>query len=195
MILKFFEAIDFYAMKNEFLGTFAIVFCSGWAWMNFIFKNCTILEVGATDFLVYSLFVWTGCPFSGGIYNPALTLWMIFLKKVTFASGVMYCVSQVLASMVAASMIKMMSPDVKADVVKTNLFVGFVDVYRDGGFGRWISISVYEAIGSAFVVLVYYMMIIGKRNRGNVEGKFSQKKPKDPLILSNNNIRFPKASQ
>lgn len=173
MILKFFEAIDFYAMKNEFLGTFAIIFCSGWAWMNLIFKNCTILEVGATDFLVYSLFVWTGYPFSGGIYNPALTLWMMFLKKVTFISGLMFCISQILASMVAASMIKMMSPDIKADVEKTNLFVGFVDKYGKGGTGKWISIGIYEAIGSAFVVVVYYMMIIGKRNQGNVEGNLN----------------------
>lgn len=172
MATKFFEKIDFFAMKNEFIGTLAIIYCSGWAWMNFAFKNCSILEVGATDFLVYSLFVWAGYSFSGGLYNPALTLWSMFLKKITIPTGIMFCISQILASMVGASLIKMMSPDVKNGVVKSNKFIGFIDMYGDGGIVKWIVIIAYEAIGSVFVILVYYMMIFGKEGiKSRVHGK------------------------
>lgn len=171
MSTKFFDKIDFFAMKNEFVGTLAIVYCAGWAWMNFTFKNCTILEVGATDFLVYSLFVWAGFTFSGGHYNPALTLWTMFLRRVEIPSGIMYIVSQCLASLVGASLIKLMSPDVKAGVIKSNKFIGFIDHYGDGGLTKWIVIIVYEAIGSLFIILVYYMMIFGKeKKRSRVQG-------------------------
>lgn len=159
-------------MKNEFIGTMAIIYCSGWAWMNFAFKNCTILEVGATDFLVYSLFIWAGFAFSGGHYNPAITLWVMFLRKIEIPTGIMYIISQLLASLVGASMIKMMSPDAKAGVIDSNKFIGFIDRFGQGGIGKWIVIIVYEAIGGVFIILVYYMMIFGKdKKRSGTQGK------------------------
>jgi glycerol uptake facilitator-like aquaporin len=109
--MRFFENIDFYGMKVEFIGTFAVVYCGGWAWMNYTFKNCTIMEVAFTHFLVYTLFVWSGYLFSGALYNPALTALMMMFKKISMPKGTFYLTAQLLGCLLAASLLQLISPD------------------------------------------------------------------------------------
>lgn len=168
--MRFFENIDFYGMKVEFIGTFVIVYCGGWAWMNFMFGSTTIMEVAFTHFLVYALFVWSGYLFSGALYNPAITTLLMLFKKISFPKGVFYLIAQLMGCLLGASVLKLISPDSKAAVMKDNKFVGLIDRYGTGGFTKWLVIMIYEAIGCAFITIVYYMTIISKRGKINIQG-------------------------
>lgn len=168
--MRFFENIDFYGMKVEFIGTFAVVYFGGWAWMNYTFKNCSIMEVAFTHFLVYALFVWSGYMFSGALYNPAITTLMMIFKKISLPKGVFYLISQLLGCLLAASLLKLIAPDSQATKLKDNKFIGFIDMFGTGGTSKWIVLIIYEAIGSAFITIVYYMTIVSKRGKSNIQG-------------------------
>jgi len=163
--MKFFENIDFEGIKAEFIGVFAIVYVGGWSWMNYTFKYCEIGEVGLTHLIVYTLFVWTGKGYSGALYNPFLTLVRFLFKKINLPTTVFYLIFQCLASILAASVLKLIAPDAKSDIIRNNKFIGFIDMFKDHGLGTWIVIIVYEAIGACIITIVYYLIIFDRRNK------------------------------
>ena len=156
--MKYLNQIDFDGMKLELLGTFAVVYMGGWAYINYFLDVNDFVSVGMTHLFAYALFVWAGYSISGGLYNPGLTMILIFFKRLNFVRGLFYIASQLIGSLLAASLLKLLSPEVNMNKL------------RDGGnllgFPKSkvnvVSLAIYEAVGGFFVVLVYYMVALAQ---------------------------------
>ena len=162
--------IDYYGLKAELIGTAAITYVGGWSWINLQFGNCTIGEVGATHFLAYALFSWSAAFISGAHFNPALTTMLYVFNKIKLSQMVFYIISQVLASLLAASMLKLITPQSKANILRNEKFIGFSDAYGDGGLWRWITIIIYEALGVMFVTIVFYIVTLRQKKQSAIQG-------------------------
>ena len=82
----------------EFIGTFFLVFTIGMTVMAPGAGNLAPLAIGCGLMVM----VYAGGHFSGGHYNPAVTLGVTLRGKCTWADAIPYMVAQVVGAVVAA---------------------------------------------------------------------------------------------
>ena len=168
--MSFFKQIDFYGTKTELGGTLAVVYFSGWAWMNYIAQSGSIIEVAVTNFIAYSLFVWVASHSCGALLNPALTTLMLISKKIKLANAILYLTSQVVGSILAASILSLMVSNPFEKVISENGFVGAYNGFGKGGSQKWLVVTIYEALGSLFITTVYYLAVLSRRGKMRFQG-------------------------
>lgn len=159
--MKLFDSLDFDGMKMEFLGTFGVVYMGGWAYINYFLNKSDFLSVGMTHLFSYALFIWAGFSISGGHYNPGQTAVLMFFKRLHFFKGLFYIFAQLIGSLLAASLLKLLSPEVDLNLIRDKGFlIGFPQPQVPI---LWA--AVYEGIGAFFIVLVYYLVVISKETQ------------------------------
>ena len=97
----------------EFIGTFAIVFFGGWAYLQ-MEKDPTKFNwsaVAITQGLVQGACVWAAQSISGGFFNWAVTLAIGSLRKITPNECFSFIIVQTLGSLFAGFMIDILTPD------------------------------------------------------------------------------------
>jgi aquaporin Z len=94
----------------EFIGTFFLVFTVGQTVKNPDSAALAPLAIGAALMVM----VYAGGHFSGGHYNPAVTLGVTLRGKATWNEAVLYWVAQVLGAIVAAGLVLF----IKGSVIK-----------------------------------------------------------------------------
>lgn len=159
---KVIEQIDFDGMKVEVVGTFAVVYMGGWAYNNYFMGTNDFLSIAAVNLFAYSLFIWTSFKISGGLLNPGLTLVLMFYDRLKFYQGLFYIASQLVGSLFAVSLLKVISPDRSVSANSTNRFV----LGYPTPSSAFIS-AFYEIIGTFMVVLVYYTVAIAHKQQKN----------------------------
>lgn len=156
--MKFLENVDFDGMKMELIGTFAIVYMGGWAYINFFLDTNDFISVGISHLFSYALFIWAGFSISGGLYNPALTGVLIYFKRLNLAKGLFYVLAQLIGSLLAASLLKLLSPeDNMKKISDKGGLLGYPKAITNVLFT-----AIYEAVGTFLVTLVYYMVALTK---------------------------------
>ena len=160
---RFFDQVDFFGIKTEFLGTFLIVYFSGWAFMHMHFEktkgSADLLGVALVNIFTYGLMTWVAYLYSGAIFNPAILIVLVCFRKVTLSKGLFYLLAQMSASVVAASLLRAIAPeDLIISYSKEAGFLGFPNT--DLSFA-WV--LVYEALGTCLVICTYYTSVLSKR--------------------------------
>lgn len=171
MGLRFFDTIDYYGMKAEFLGSLMVVLLSGIAYGNYLFKTAGLEEYSMTIGLTYCIFTWSGHFFSNAMYNPALTTTLIIFRKIQFNKGAFFILAQVIASILGASMIEFFTPAEKEDLIESSTYMGFPKVPKDKlGMSHLFVIMLYESLGAGIVTMAFYTIILSNRHRTYTQG-------------------------
>ena len=105
-------------LAAEFLATFALVFVGAGA---VVIDNATagglgLVGVALAHALVLSIMVTATMNISGGHVNPAVTVALWLTKKIDTKLGGMYIVTQLLAAVVAALLVRWLFPAVPGEV-------------------------------------------------------------------------------
>ena len=91
------------AYLAEFLGTFVFVFiASGVVLVNIFYGDIGTIGIAFTTGLVISAMMFAAAQFSGGHFNPAITLALWIVQKIKGGQAVFYVIFQLLASFAAA---------------------------------------------------------------------------------------------
>lgn len=99
-------------LTAEFIGTFALVFIGGGA----IVTNATVqgnlglLGIALAHAIVLSVMVSVFMNISGAHFNPAVTLGLWIAKKIDLKGGLLYILTQLIAAVLAALLIKSILP-------------------------------------------------------------------------------------
>ncbi len=99
-------------LTAEFIGTFALVFIGGGA----IVTNATVrgdlglLGIALAHAIVLSVMVSVFMNVSGAHFNPAVTLGLWIAKKIDLKGGLLYILTQLIAAVLAALLIKSILP-------------------------------------------------------------------------------------
>ena len=99
------------ALIMEFIGTFSLIFIGGWSVFAASNKVGTgVLVAAITHGAVLGIMVYIGAKISGGHYNPAVTLGLLFTGNIEVINSVFYIVCQILGSLLAGFSLKWMRP-------------------------------------------------------------------------------------
>lgn len=160
VLLRTFDQIEFFGLKVEFTGTLAIVYLGGWAYMNHYFNplKSDILGVALVHTTVYALFTWVAFMVSGALFNPALTIINIVFRRIGLINGIFYVITQLAASIVGASLLRTIAPEVKIIDYANGGFIGF----PKSKVPFWHTMF-YEMIGMCLITCTYYLSVLSKR--------------------------------
>lgn len=104
------EGFNIKKFLMEFTGTFALVYFGNWATIFNDIGQGNNVAVALTVGFVTTVFTWIGAGISGAHFNPITTISMIFLKKISWSTGCIYWVFQLLGGIIAGSMIYLQVP-------------------------------------------------------------------------------------
>ena len=94
------------AYLAEFLGTFVFVFIAAGAVLsNIIFGDVGVLAQATAGGLALAAMIWATAAISGGHINPAVTLAVWFVGRISTLNAFFYIFAQVLASFAAAGLL------------------------------------------------------------------------------------------
>ncbi len=148
----------------EFIGTFGLVAVGGFAVLQADIGNLDLVGVALAHFLVLSIMVYFGGRFSGAHYNPAVTLSFVATRKIDGKTGLIYIITQLVASIFAGIVLVLLKSDEMADAPSK---LGFPHVQQ--GYDLWMAILA-EALGTFFLVFVIWAMAADKRAPNQVFG-------------------------
>ncbi len=140
----------------EFVGTFFLVFISSVLfYVERVYGGLGIVGLALGLGFVYGALIFATSPISGGFLNPALTVSLWLVKRVSGTKTVFYLIFQFLASFIAGIMIYMLFG---ASALNVNLGSPVL------GFGvSFETALILEAIFSAGMVWVLFATYVDKR--------------------------------
>ena len=152
-------------LKTEFIGTFVLVYMVGMALIQYKTNSINVLSIGISAFLSYGLLLWMGVPQSGGHFNPIISLSTVISKHNEMNEMAMYMLFQFLASVFAVSMIKISVPSVIFSEINAITIIGFPMIDTNP-----LKVLLLEMIGSFFLVLGYYCLVLEVNAKSFVYG-------------------------
>jgi glycerol uptake facilitator-like aquaporin len=144
-------------LKTEFIGTFMIVYLTGLLYITLEDEPVSLIKIATGSFLILSLVTWSGRAISGAQYNPAITISLAITRHIKLSNACLFMTFQLLASFFALSLLKITIPsDITFKLIENTMF-GFplydVSIFK---------IFTVEAIGTFFLVLAYYLLLLEK---------------------------------
>jgi aquaporin Z len=135
----------------EFVGTFALVFVGAGS---LIYGNIT--NAGLAHGLVIAVMVSAVGHISGGHFNPAVTLGFVVTRRISTPLAVIYWITQFLAGVAAAALLKWVLPSDATNAVK----LGAPQLQSDVASGKGVVI---EAVLTFFLVWVIFATVADPR--------------------------------
>jgi aquaporin-4 len=137
------------ALFAELLGTFALVFTiilvvSMYAAQGDVLRGLTYPFIALAHFLILFIMIQTLGPISGGHFNPAVTLGVLSIRRISVVNAAGYIVVQFAGAILAALLIKGIIPH-QAETVKFASTAVSVDIKTGAAFAL-------EAIAAFFLV-------------------------------------------
>ena len=103
------EKVETRDLVMEFIGTFSLVFIGGWSvWASSI--KLGVLYAALVHGAVLGIMVYIGAKISGGHYNPAVTLGLLFTGQSDLIDTALYIISQLMGSLFAGFSLKWLRP-------------------------------------------------------------------------------------
>lgn len=145
----------------ELISTFALVFIgAGAVIINSTTNNSLgLVGIALAHGLVLMSMIYATAHISGAHVNPAVTISTIITKHIKPMIGIFYIISQLIGSVLAALLLKIIFPAVSS--------LGVPDLSPNLGFGTGILI---EAILTFFLVFTVYGVAVDKKASSNVYG-------------------------
>ncbi|MDO8553224.1 MAG: MIP family channel protein [Candidatus Micrarchaeota archaeon] len=152
---------NFGSYVAEFLGTFALVFIgAGAVLVNALTGGAVgLVGIALAHGLVLMAMIYALGHFSGGHYNPAVTISMLVSKSITVSKAVAYIISQLLGAAFAGFLLFIMFP-----VATSSQLYGFPTTLSFG-FGVLV-----EAVLTFFLVLTIYGVAVDNKSPKGFHG-------------------------
>lgn len=101
----------------EFIGTFALVFIgAGAVLVNSLTGGAVgLVGIGLAHGMVLLAMIYSFASVSGAHFNPAVTIAMLAMRRISIADGAFYIVSQLLGAAAAAFLLVMLYPSATAE--------------------------------------------------------------------------------
>lgn len=145
-------------LKMEFLGTFMLVYFTGLNLIMLKIEHVSLLAVAIANFVVYSILLWVGKAISGSQYNPVLTICLMISKHVQVLKGIAFIFCQIVASIFAICLLKISLSFDDIQELKLETIVGYPLLVTNP-----IQAMILEAIGTFFLVLAYYTLLLEQK--------------------------------
>jgi aquaporin TIP len=136
----------------EFVGTFALIFIGAGS----LAYARTLTDIGLAHGLVIAVMVSAVGHISGGHFNPAVTFGFVVTRRISFRLALTYWVTQFLAAIAGAAMLKWLLPSGAVDSIK----LGTPALGQDVVAGHAVVI---EAITTFFLVWVIFATAVDPR--------------------------------
>ncbi len=143
-------------IKMEFIGTFMFIFMITLSSISFTFNNIDKLSFGLSCFISYCILIWMGKSLSKSQYNPAISVFLVISGHISLIEGICFIITQLVASIFAISIIKSCLTTDNIDLINQNSLLGFPQFQ----YINPIKGILLEALGSFFLVFVYYMLMM-----------------------------------
>ena len=149
----------------EFFGTFILVYFGGLLYIQHAINRITTFELAAAVFCVTAVMTWAGKSISGSHFNPAVSFSLAITKHLKWGNFLVFSLFQCFAAFFAVSLLRVsFSSHIAKEFIDQTL-VGFPKVES----GHLIMLA-FEALGSFFIVFVYYLLILEKNAPRHVYG-------------------------
>jgi len=140
---------------SEFLGTLFLVAGIGGATMMAYSNGGGLIEVAAAGGFTLALFT-TAFAATGAQFNPAITIALLFTRRITVALAGLHIGAQVAGGIAGAFLLKVLYPIVVFDATRGGGTIISVDVPAVQAWGL-------EAVGGFLLMFAYYVALIDKR--------------------------------
>ena len=144
--------------KMEFIGTFLLNLFIGLASIQYSLSHISKLTYSISTFTTYTTLLYTGKHLSNSQYNPAISLFLTISGHHSLQKGLIFTITQIIASIFSAAMLKIIIPLNTLDLIDEKSLLGF----------PLISIGIFEgifleAICVFFIVFAYYILMVERK--------------------------------
>ena len=153
-------------LQAEFVGTFMVTFVTTWSLIYNDLGKLTDTGVALAHSVVVLVAMWFMYHISGAHLNPALTLGLIFVRKIEWLKGVYYMAAQFLGAFCAALFIYLQITD---SVFNALLGKSIMGIPYAKGKNNTISEFFGEILGVFFMVYVYMSIVAYKSKNKSPE--------------------------
>lgn len=150
---------------SEFMGTFFIVFVSGWSILLWQKGQISLVGLGLANGMATAGAVWAGFDASGAHFNPVVTFVRFITGRFPVSRALAYVLIQLGASAVATVLAMLLSPkefqrDPSGPIGRPRRN----EVYSD------FQVFLFEFVGGMLYIFIYYASVVDKRAPQNVFG-------------------------
>lgn len=148
-------------LSMELLGTMALTYVGGWSCIVASSGLSETMSVALAHMLVLTVMIYIGAQVSGAHYNGAVTLGLILAKECQIFRGCMYMVTQLIGTMLGASLLQVMCP--QSYISKAHKASGVSLGYPVPMINKLVEASVFEFIGTFLLVFMVFSLVVDKR--------------------------------
>ena len=156
-----------HAYFAELLGTFVLVLGGGFSVIQANLKNDDFTGVAITHGLIIAAMVYSFGRFSGGHFNPAVTLGFVIVRDLEWLQGLIYFIFQILGSFLAGAALLIMIPGHVLKTISTQSKLGFPALSDDI---TPLQGMLMEAVATFILVVVIFATARDKRAPDQVFG-------------------------
>lgn len=159
--------IDIKPLFAEIVGTFGLVYIAGLVALQADAGELGLLGVSIANMLVLTFMVYFAGPISGAHFNPAVTIGFIVTQRMEALQGLLYIVSQLIASIIAGILLLFTAGDLLLDAAADKSVLGFPQLDNNYSLIEGFAI---EIILTFFLVFVYWVVTVDDRAPSSVYG-------------------------
>jgi aquaporin Z len=151
-------------IKVEFVGMFLYVFLSGMAIIQYSVEATDIVSMCVCLFCSICITLWFGKSISGGEYNPLLSLCLLMTRHQSLEDTIFKISAQVFGALFATSLLYTITSTEIIHALSANSILGIpepIDI-------SIVHIFLSEFLGSFFIVLFYYVLIVDVKSEKHV---------------------------
>jgi glycerol uptake facilitator-like aquaporin len=151
-------------IKLEFMGTFLSIFLSGLGIMQFAVGATDLISTSTCIFCAICISLWMGKSISGGEFNPLITICLYMTKHHLIDDAIFKIIAQFFGALFACSLIYTITPTEVIDSISENTILGIPSSVETPIFHIFFA----ELLGSFFIVLFYYVLIVDVKSEKHV---------------------------
>ena len=151
-------------IKVEFVGTFLYIFLSGMAIIQYSIEATDLASMCICIFCSVCISLWFGKAISGGEYNPLLSLCLYLTKHQSLEDVGFKIIAQFFGALFASSLLFTITSTEIIHSINATTILGIPESYDSS----ILDILLSEFLGSFFLVLFYYVLIVDVKTEKHV---------------------------
>ena len=151
-------------LKVEFIGTCFVTYFSGICCLQGAVHGISKEAMCIGIMIIFILSTYFGRNISGAQYNPIISISLAVSKRQTYATAGYYAGVQIFSAVFSCSLLVASVPNVLLSAVASNSMIG-IPLEGSGSLGLKFFL---ELIGSFFIVLGYYFLIVDETSNKNL---------------------------